>query len=82
VLNGYEILKKSTIQEEKICTSLTENMWLSSTRHYIEGFYNHMSTSAVPALKITFSGPDTGNNEVGSQTPYEIVSSRWIGHTV
>ncbi len=64
MLNGYVIIKKTTTQLEKACSTVDDTTWLSASRHAVETHYTHASATAAPMLNITFSGPDTGNNEV------------------
>jgi hypothetical protein len=64
LLDGYKIVNTASTQQAKHCTSRNNITWLAASRHSVEADYEHTSAAITPLLRITYSGPDTGENEV------------------
>jgi hypothetical protein len=75
-LNGYQVINKLSSQLAKLCMSRDDITWLAASRHSVEAYYEHTSAAITPSLRITYSGPDTGDNEV--RLPLFILLICWV----
>ncbi len=64
MLNGYTIITKESSGLAKVCSVQDDTTWLPTALHAIEAYYSHVSKTATPIFNISYSGADSGGNEV------------------